>query len=225
MLLNKAPEQDKGIIMTVPGFMAHDLTMAPIRRNFQLSGFKTVESNVGINLGSLGNLQKLDDTVERTFEENDGQGIILTGHSLGGMLSFFMAYRHPDKIEQVHTLGSPVGAAFGLGGANKALHYLHHTINFSDEHIVGELKERMEDGPPNAVVTSFYSHQDGIVAAKAAQHPWEEGGRHANILIEGSHCGMIVNHKTFDTQLRRIEDVRKQYVLESGSENKREYAL
>lgn len=197
----------KGLIVTVPGFLEHDSAMHPMHKALQIAGFKTYESGIGTNLGSIRDLEDLIENIDRIYEENEGNEIILNGHSLGGMLALYAAYVRPEKIAQVNTFGSPV-AAFGANQSGIVIGCLNYDINAIHQKFISEIHPHMNDGPPNSSVTSFYSKEDEVVASVFAQNPWDDGEKHVNICVEGSHRGMIINHKTLDKHVQRILDIQ-----------------
>src|SRR5713226_7711341 len=84
-LLMRAPKGDGHPVLTLPGFLASDLSMAPMRRYLKLLGYDAHAWNMGRNLGSVASKRgALGDLVKR-IHDTTGRKVSLVGWSLGGI--------------------------------------------------------------------------------------------------------------------------------------------
>lgn len=183
-------------VLVVQGFAMHDLTTWTLRRHLDDLGHDAFDGNIGLNLGvHSGTMERLEERLAHMEEEHPGKKVTVIGHSLGGIQSLLLTYRHPHRINRLMTMGSPFGAARLEGGANRLVYGIYEILNPDDADLVEELNDYMQDGPPEAAMTSIFSHADGVVAPESAINPWAEDGhpRTENVEVKGSHCGMIVN--------------------------------
>src|SRR6202171_4186615 len=106
-LLMRAPRGDGHPVLTLPGFLASDLSMAPMRRYLKELGYDAYAWNMGRNLGGLSSLRgALRDLLKQTYETT-GRKVSIVGWSLGGVYARDLAVQLPDMVRSVITLGSP----------------------------------------------------------------------------------------------------------------------
>src|SRR4051794_24201856 len=85
-------------VLLIPGFLASDWTMHPLRDFLRHLRYKAEFAGVTLNLGpTKGFLPHLEQVVERLYEKS-GSPIIIIGQSLGGAFARALAQRHPEKI-------------------------------------------------------------------------------------------------------------------------------
>ena len=184
-------------VMVLPATFLHDMTTYLFRKSISSEGYKTYDSNTGFNLGFVDKMiKKQEERVGQIIEGHEDEKVSLIGHSLGGVQSLLLAYRYPENIGSVITLGSPLGTVLSKSGVSFLMERAYFYLDLFDMELVAELSEYMKGGPPNAPVISIYSHYDGIASAEAAKNPWAgECEGHKNIEIPSrykqSHVGMI----------------------------------
>jgi pimeloyl-ACP methyl ester carboxylesterase len=106
-LLLRAPKGDGHPVLTLPGFLASDLSMAPMRRYLTALGYDAHAWNMGRNLGGVASKRAaLSDLVKRIYETT-GRKVSIVGWSLGGIYARDLALRCPEMVRSVITLGSP----------------------------------------------------------------------------------------------------------------------
>src|SRR6059058_4143208 len=81
-LLMRAPRGDGHSVLTLPGFLASDLSMAPMRRYLKELGYDAHAWNMG-------------------------RKVSIIGWSLGGVYARDLALQAPDMVRTIITLGSP----------------------------------------------------------------------------------------------------------------------
>lgn len=114
LLLCSPLYQGKGVphghgepVLVIPGFLANDLMMIPLRRWLRRIHYRPYLSDIAWNTDcpnrtALRLTQKI-----RVIHRHTGRRVILIGHSLGGMLAKSLVQRVPELIDRVITLGSP----------------------------------------------------------------------------------------------------------------------
>jgi pimeloyl-ACP methyl ester carboxylesterase len=107
------PRGDGHPVLTLPGLLAGDDYLQPLRQWLRRAGYTPVRSGLDGNPGwseelveSLG--QRADAVFDRT-----GRRLTIIGHSMGGILGRSMAVRRPASIRHVIALGSPLVMARG----------------------------------------------------------------------------------------------------------------
>jgi pimeloyl-ACP methyl ester carboxylesterase len=97
-------------VIVVPGFMACDLSTALLRSYLRRRGHHALPWGFGRNVGPVdGLMHRLVDRIAAVADAA-GEGVILVGHSLGGIYAREVAKAAPDVVRAVFTLGSPVRA-------------------------------------------------------------------------------------------------------------------
>lgn len=199
---------DKGGVIISSGFLAHHVTVKPLAAFLRHHGYDAVVVENGVNTGGHAELNNLVETIDRECDKH-GNAVTLIGHSLGGIQSTHAVYSLEDgghqAVNRLITLGSPIYTAMGKGGAMRILEDIFHLLNEDAIHIAGDLNDYLHNAPPQIPVTSFFSHQDGIVRGNASKNPWHDGAKYMNIEMKGSHCGMIINHTIAEQLLERLE--------------------
>src|SRR5260221_5752349 len=105
-LLMGAPRGDGHPVLTLPGFLASDLSMAPMRRYLKELGYDAYAWNNGRNVGGVLRMRAaLRDRLAAVHNPTRPQ-VRIIGWSLGGVLSRDLALQGPGMVGSVVTLGS-----------------------------------------------------------------------------------------------------------------------
>jgi pimeloyl-ACP methyl ester carboxylesterase len=179
------PRGDGHPVMVLPGFAGSDDYNRPLIQFLKQLGYHAVGWKQGRNLGhSILDPHRLGMRVAK-LHEHEGRRISLVGHSLGGVFAREAARRHPERVRQVISLGSPIGR--NRGGASRL-----DAVYFSLNRVPGQTDEAQWHIAPPVPTTAVYSRGDGIldwrVALQCDGHPQTE-----NIEVWGSHNGMTLN--------------------------------
>src|SRR5260370_39651828 len=96
--------------MMIPGFMAGDLTLAPLAKFCEWLGHQTFFTGIWANSRCP---REMVLHLDRQLEETHAPfgRVVLGGHSRGGMYALELGVPRPDPIERVLTLGSRVRSA------------------------------------------------------------------------------------------------------------------
>jgi pimeloyl-ACP methyl ester carboxylesterase len=157
-LLLRAPKGDGHPVLALPGFLASDLSMAPMRRYLKELGYDAHAWNMGRNLGGVASKREaLRDLLRRIYSQT-GRKVSLVGWSLGGVYARDLALQAPDMVRSVITLGSPFASDITATNATR----LYEALS----------GERVDDNPELAAASAgdqpvpapaIYSRTDGIV--------------------------------------------------------------
>jgi len=157
-LLLRAPKGDGHPVLALPGFLASDLSMVPLRRYLKELGYDTHAWNMGRNFGGVSSLRgALRDLLKRIYESS-GRKVSIVGWSLGGVYARDLALQLPDMVRSVITLGSPFASDIRATNATK----LYEALSGEAVDDNPELREAIAGDLP-VPATSIYSRTDGIV--------------------------------------------------------------
>jgi len=157
-LLLRAPKGDGHPVLALPGFLASDLSMAPIRRYLTELGYDTHAWNMGRNLGGVASKRGALRDLLRRIHDQTGRKVSLLGWSLGGVYARDLALQMPDMVRDVITLGSPFANDIRATNATR----LYEALSGEAVDDNPEIREAIAGDLP-VPATSIYSRTDGIV--------------------------------------------------------------
>ena len=106
-LLMRAPRGDGHPVLMLPGFLASDLSMAPMRRYLRELGYDSYAWRMGRNTGGVSRMRvALHDRLAEIHAAT-GRKVSIVGWSLGGVYARDLALQAPEMVRCVVTLGSP----------------------------------------------------------------------------------------------------------------------
>ncbi|MBR0824349.1 alpha/beta hydrolase [Bradyrhizobium manausense] len=186
-LLMRAPRGDGHPVLALPGFLASDLSMVPIRRYLRELGYDAHAWRMGRNLGGLARIRDALRARLAEIHQETGRKVSLIGWSLGGVYARDLALQAPDMVRYVVTLGSPF--ANDVRATNATRLYEALSGERVDDYV--ELRDAIAGELP-VPCSSIYSRSDGIVNWRTCLlHPSE---RAENIeVLFASHIGLGVN--------------------------------
>jgi len=157
-LLMRAPRGDGHPVLTLPGFLASDLSMAPMRRYLKELGYDAYAWNMGRNFGGVASKRAaLRDLVTR-IHETTGRKVSIIGWSLGGIYARDLALQLPGMVRSVITLGSPFANDVRATNATR----LYEALSGEGIDDIPEIRQAIAGDMP-VPATSIYSRTDGIV--------------------------------------------------------------
>jgi len=157
-LLMRAPRGDGHPVLALPGFLASDLSMAPLRRYLTALGYDAHAWQMGRNLGGLLKMRAALRERLAAIHAATGRKVSLVGWSLGGVYARDLALHAPDMVRYVVTLGSPFANDVRATNATK----LYEALSGET---VGDDPEFLEAiaGDLPMPATSMFSRADGVV--------------------------------------------------------------
>ena len=194
-------------VMLIPGFMAGDMTLAPLAGLCRWLGHKTFFTGIRSNSNCpRETLMHLERHLERIYED-EGR-VVIIGQSLGGVYAREIAARRPERVERVITLGSPVRLV--EDSANALVITMARLVSRLRNMDDGCLTQScscgmmlMERHPGEGPTTVLYSKTDGVVH-------WEScvdrsgAATVENLEVMASHVGMGVNTDVFRVVAERL---------------------
>lgn len=195
-------------VLLVPGFMASEASLNPMRSWLCRLGFAAEVAPVGLNAwsGTHGS-QVVSESIRRIADES-GQRVVVVGHSRGGQHGTVSAVRAPDEVEALVTLGSPlrvVSPRFFLTRVPvSVLSTVGGLFAGPAEHAAEAEYERDLLGPfpDNVRRVSIWSKTDGIVDWRLSVL-----GQARNVQVAGSHIGLAVNPQVYRELASILEEL------------------
>lgn len=177
------PRGDGRKVVLMPGFLADDRSMWPLRRFLSFLGYDARGWGLGRNTGD-------PEALAASFIETldsvrlSGERITLIGWSLGGVVARLVAMQRGDAVREVITLGTPVegGPKYTAAGSIYAEKRGLDLDEF-EQHVHDMNREGL--GVP---LTVIYSRTDAIVSWRAAIDRYNKHAKHVE--VRGSHVGL-----------------------------------
>ena len=157
-LLLRAPKGDGHPVLALPGFLASDLSMAPMRRYLKELGYDTHAWNMGRNLGGVASRRGATARPAATNSRHRGRKVSIVGWSLGGIYARDLALQMPELVRSVITLGSPFTSDVRATNATR----LYEALSGEGIDDNPEIQKAIAGDLP-VPATSIYSRTDGIV--------------------------------------------------------------
>jgi pimeloyl-ACP methyl ester carboxylesterase len=186
-LLMQAPKGDGHPVLTLPGFLASDLSMAPMRRYLRELGYDTHAWNLGRNLGGVASKRRALRDLLTQIHETSGQKVSIIGWSLGGIYARDLALQLPGIVRSVITLGSPFANDITATNATR----LYEALSGEGINDNPEIREAIAGDLP-VPATSIYSRTDGIVNWRTSLLRPSDTAENIEVHL-ASHIGLGVN--------------------------------
>jgi len=186
-LLLRAPRGDGHPVLALPGFLASDLSMAPMRRYLKELGYDAHAWNLGRNLGGVASKRSALRDLLKQIHETTGRKVSIIGWSLGGVYARDLALQLPDMVRSVITLGSPFANDITATNATK----LYEALSGEGINDNPEIREAIAGDLP-VPATSIYSRTDGIVNWRTSLLKPSPTAENIEVHL-ASHIGLGVN--------------------------------
>lgn len=215
------PKRKKGEgkpVLLMPPYLGNDFSTRFVRKYLKSLGFKTYKWDLGVNMINSKYLPKLAERLDEIYDKHQ-EKVSLVGWSGGGMFAKIIANRHPDKVAQLITIGSPVWGVKNMNTPlNKMLEFLRgKTLRTRNEKFLKELEEI-----PEVPITCIYTKTDGLLPWKHCLEAETLRKDIHNIEVFGSHCGMGANASILFTVAHSLGENLKLEPFESKFEYKLE---
>jgi pimeloyl-ACP methyl ester carboxylesterase len=183
----RAPRGDGHPVLLLPGFLASDLSMAPMRRYLRELGYDSHAWQMGRNLGGLARMRAAlrDRLVE--IHTATGRKVSIVGWSLGGVYARDLALQLPDMVRSVVTLGSPFANDVRATNATR----LYEALSGEGVEDDPDLRAAIAGDLP-VPATSIYSRTDGIVNWRTCLLRPSDTAENIEVHL-ASHVGLGVN--------------------------------
>lgn len=176
-------------VLLMPPYLGNDNSTAFVRKYLRSVGFKTYKWDLGVNMINSKSLPKLIEKLDEIYEKHQ-EKVSLVGWSGGGIFAKIIANRHPEKVEQLITIGSPVWGVKNMKTPLvRSLEFLRgRKLRERNDKFIKELEEI-----PDVPVTCIYTKTDGLLPWKHCMEAETLRKDINNIEVFGSHCGMGAN--------------------------------
>lgn len=156
--LLRAPRGDGHPVLALPGFLAGDLSMAPLRRYLTELGYEAHAWQMGRNLGGVTRLRAALRDRLAEIHANSGRKVSIVGWSLGGVYARDLALNAPEMVRYVVTLGSPFANDVRATNATRLYEALSGEVVGGDPEFLDAI-----GGDLPVPTTSIFSRADGVV--------------------------------------------------------------
>src|SRR5712692_9658213 len=186
-LLMREPKGDGQPVLTLPGFLASDLSMAPMRRYLKELGYDSYAWDHGRNIGGISRMRAALRDRLAEIHTATGRKVSIVGWSLGGVYARDLALQAPDMVRYVVTLGSPFANDVRATNATR----LYEALSGEKVEANSELQAAIAGDLP-VPTTSIYSRTDGIVNWRTCLLRPSDTAENIEVYL-ASHVGLGVN--------------------------------
>ena len=186
-LLMRAPKGDGHPVLTLPGFLASDLSMVPMRRYLRELGYDAYAWKMGRNIGGVSRMRAALRDRLAGIHAATGRKVSVVGWSLGGVYARDLALQAPDLVRCVVTLGSPFANDVRATNATR----LYEALSGEAVEDDSELRKAIAGDLP-VPATSIYSRTDGIVNWRTCLQRPSDTAENIEVRL-ASHVGLGVN--------------------------------
>jgi pimeloyl-ACP methyl ester carboxylesterase len=195
--LTRQPRGRGEMVLVLPGFGAGDASTIPLRSYLRWLGYEAHGWGLGANGGNVPTLVRHVIALVRRRAEESGARVRIIGWSLGGTLARETAREHPELVERVITMGTPV-----IGGPKyTAVADVYRQRGFDLDAIEAAVAER-DRVPIRVPVTAIYTRSDGVVAWRACIDGSNPDVEH--IEVDTTHIGLGINPEVYRIVAQRL---------------------
>ena len=182
------PKGDGRPVVLVPGFLADEYSMSPLKRYLSKMRYDTYHWELGRNRGNVDeDIVRLGEKVLTLHHSLEQQPITLIGWSLGGVLTREVARLFPEAVREVITMGTPITGGPKYTAVAERYAKKNNIDLDSYEHQVLERNQIGFSQP----VTSIYSKSDGVVGWQASVDVYNSQAQ--NIEVKSTHLGLGIS--------------------------------
>ena len=185
--LMSAPRGDGHPVLTLPGFLASDMSTAPMRRYLPELGYDPHAWRMGRNVGGFARMRAALRGRLAEIHQSTGRKVSIVGWSLGGIYARDLALHAPEMVRYVVTLGSPFANDVRATNATRLYEALSGETVGSDPALLQALA-----GDLPVPTTSIYSRADGIVNWRTCRLRPSDTSENIEVHL-ASHVGLGVN--------------------------------
>ncbi|EQB31097.1 esterase/lipase family protein [Sphingobium ummariense] len=187
-------------VLLIPGLLASEQRMEPLRGVLGLAGFQAHGWGMGRNFGPKpDSLEKIDQRVDAIRRET-GKPVTLVGWSLGGLFAREYAKFAPVKVAGVVTMGTPFS---GNPRANHAWRIYQLVSGFPVDE--PPFPCTREEKPPVPTI-ALWSQRDGVILPECARG--RAGERDHAMEVDCTHMGFAAAPEGILAVGRALEMIR-----------------
>jgi hypothetical protein len=176
-------------VLLIPPYLGDDSSTAFVRKYLKSLGFTTYKWELGFNMVKSHYIPRLEEKLADIYQQHQ-EKVSIVGWSGGGIFAKIMANRHPNQVEQIITIGSPIWGVMDMKTPVYGLleFFRGKSLKERNERFLAELEP-----VPKVPVTCIYTKTDGLVPWKHCMEAQSYRKDIKNIEVFGSHSGMGAN--------------------------------
>lgn len=176
-------------VLLIPPYLGDDTSTTFVRKYLKSLGFTTYKWELGFNMVKSHYIPRLEEKLADIYQEHQ-EKVSIVGWSGGGIFAKIMANRHPDQVEQILTIGSPIWGVMDMKTPVYGLmeFFRGKSLKERNERFLAELEPI-----PKVPVTCIYTKTDGLVPWKHCIEAETFRKDIKNIEVFGSHSGLGAN--------------------------------
>ncbi|WP_435624707.1 esterase/lipase family protein [Flagellimonas sp.] len=176
-------------VLLIPPYLGDDYSTSFVRRYLTSLGFKTYKWEQGFNLVKSHYIPRLEEKLDDIYRTH-GEKVNIVGWSGGGIFAKIMANRHPQQVEQIITIGSPVWGVMDMKTPVSGIleFFRGKSLKERNKRFIEELEPI-----PNVPITCIYTKTDGLLPWKHCMEAESFRDDIKNIEVYGSHSGLGAN--------------------------------
>lgn len=176
-------------VLLIPPYLGDDFSTSFVRKYLKSLGFATYKWDLGFNMVKSHYIPRLEEKLHDIYQKHNKK-VNIVGWSGGGIFAKIMANRHPDQVEQILTIGSPIWGVMDMKTPVYGLleFFRGKSLKERNERFLAELEPI-----PKVPVTCIYTKTDGLVPWKHCMEANTSRKDIKNIEVFGSHSGMGAN--------------------------------
>lgn len=176
-------------VLLIPPYLGDDYSTSFVRKYLNSLGFKTYKWDMGFNMVKSHYIPRLEEKLDDIYQIH-GEKVSIVGWSGGGIFAKIMANRHPNQVEQILTIASPIWGVMEMKTPVYGLleFFRGKSLKERNKRFLAELEPI-----PDVPVTCLYTKTDGLVPWKHCMEAESYRGNIKNIQVFGSHSGLGAN--------------------------------
>ncbi|RMB60532.1 alpha/beta hydrolase [Dokdonia sinensis] len=176
-------------VLLIPPYLGDDYSTSFVRKYLTSLGFKTYKWEMGFNMVKSHYIPRLEEKLDDIYQAH-GKKVSIVGWSGGGIFAKIMANRHPNQVEQILTIGSPIWGVMDMKTPVYGILEFFRGKSLKDRN--KRFLEELEP-IPDVPVTCIYTKTDGLVPWKHCMEAESYRNNIRNIEVFGSHSGLGAN--------------------------------
>jgi pimeloyl-ACP methyl ester carboxylesterase len=204
-LLMRAPRGDGHPVLALPGFLASDLSMAPMRRYLTALGYDAYAWKMGRNVGGFARMRTALRDRLAEIHATTGRKVSVVGWSLGGVYARDLALQAPELVRYVVTLGSPFAGNVRATNATR----LYEAMSGEAVQDNSELRQAIAGDLP-VPTSSIFSRTDGVVNWRTCRLRPSNTAENIEVHL-ASHVGLGVNAAALWATADRLAQAEGQF--------------
>jgi hypothetical protein len=188
-MIPKRIKGDGRPVLLIPPYLGDDYSTSFVRKYLSSLGFKTYRWDMGFNMVKSHYIPRLEEKLDDIYEKH-GEKVSIVGWSGGGIFAKIMANRHPNQVEQIITIASPVWGVMEMKTPVYGIleFFRGKSLKERNKRFLAELEPI-----PDVPVTCLYTKTDGLVPWKHCMEAESYRSNIKNIEVFGSHSGLGAN--------------------------------